>query len=68
MRFPSIWTSARPHRNPEIAEDEARFVRWLLGSGPPPGPRSEGDDGIMILSPVDKSDGRPRKPALKWWR
>jgi hypothetical protein len=69
VRFPSIFTSFRAIRNPEIPADEQAYISWILGSGPPPA-RSNGEqDGPVILSPIDKSEGRllPGKTTLKWW-
>jgi hypothetical protein len=56
--FGGLFDRAVIHRRPDpIPEDEARFIRWLLGAGPPPGPPDNGpaDTGPLILSP-DQGD------------
>ena len=69
FRFPNIFSSARAVRNPEIPADDQAYISWILGSGPPPGPANGDRDGPVILSPVEKSEGRllPGKTTLKWW-
>jgi hypothetical protein len=70
MRFPSIWISARVHRQPEpLPADELRLIDWLLGAGPSPGPRKEAadDSGLVFFSPIKETAPRPTG-RLKWWK
>jgi hypothetical protein len=69
MRFPNIFSGASFHREPEIPADEARFIRWILGSGPPPGSPREEDEpgGLIILSPVADTIEKVAT-RIKWWK